>query len=331
MPRRFKHLGEYGALLAVWISLLLLFGVLTDNFLTARTLATLANRIPTLTVVSAGVTLVLIIGAIDLSVGSVLGLGGAVMGVAMVDWHWPVWAAAAICVGVGLLAGTLNGLVSVRLNIPSFIVTLGMLEIARGLAYLTTHSQTKYIGVPVEGLSRAFGHLGFSPAFVIAVAVIAAAQLALTRTVFGRLLVAIGTNEQAVRLAGIDPRRARLAVFALVGSFNGLGAVFYTSRLGSSDPNAGVGLELSAIAAVVIGGTSLMGGRGSVINTFFGVLIIATLEAGLAQMGAQEPVKRVVTGLVIVLAVVLDACRRRLAGRNFSLFKRLFGTTIVET
>jgi ribose transport system permease protein len=105
----------------------------------------------------------------------------------------------------------------------------------------------------------------------------------------------------------------------------GLGGVFYSSRLGASDPNAGSGLELAAIAAVVIGGTSLMGGRGSVIHSFFGVLIIFTLQSGLAQVGAQEPTKRVVTGLVIVIAVVLDAWRNRLAGRKFGLLRRLFG------
>jgi ribose transport system permease protein len=112
-------------------------------------------------------------------------------------------------------------------------------------------------------------------------------------------------------------------VFALLGGLTALGALFYTSRLGSSDPNAGVGLELSAIAAVVIGGTSLMGGRGSVINSFFGVLIIATLEAGLAQLGASEPVKRVTTGLVIVTAVVIDAWRHHFYGYKTSVFKRL--------
>lgn len=136
--------------------------------------------------------------------------------------------------------------------------------------------------------------------------------------------MAIGTNEQAVRLAGIDPRWSKVAVYALLGLLTGLGAVFYTSRLGSSDPNAGVGLELSAIAAVVIGGTSLMGGRGSVVNSFLGVLIIATLEAGLAQVGASEPVKRVVTGLVIIVAVILDAWRHHLSGQKGSLFRRLF-------
>jgi ribose transport system permease protein len=192
------------------------------------------------------------------------------------------------------------------------------LEVARGLAYLTTHSQTKYIGDAVEGLSGPIHGLAVSPAFLIALLVIAAGQVILSRTVFGRYLVAIGTNESAVRLAGINPKPAKIAVFALLGLLSGLGGVFYTSRLGSSDPNAGTGMELSAIAAVVIGGTSLMGGRGSVVNTFFGVLIIATLEAGLAQVGATEPAKRVITGGVIVAAVILDAWRRHLqpAGRS---------------
>jgi ribose transport system permease protein len=325
MIRRSSHLGEYAAMLLIWLGLFLLFGAFSDNFLTWRTLSTLANRIPALAVVSAGMTLVLIIGGIDLSVGSVLGLAGAVLGVALVDLHWPLSAAIAACLGLGCLAGAVNGTISVKLGVPSFIVTLGMLEIARGLAYLTTHSQTKYIGTAVEGLARPIGGLGCSPAFVIAAVVIVLTQLLLSRTIFGRYLIAIGTNEQAVRLAGIDSRIPKILVFALVGLLSGLGSVFYTSRLGSSDPNAGVGLELSAIAAVVIGGTSLMGGRGSVVSSFFGVLIIATLEAGLAQVGASEPVKRVVTGTVIVLAVSLDAWRHHLAGAQFPLLKRLFG------
>jgi ribose transport system permease protein len=321
LPKRF---GEYAALLAVWVGLVLLFGMLSEHFLTARTFSTLANRIPTLAVIAAGMTLVLIIGGIDLSVGSVLGLCGAVLGVAMATWEWPFWAAALLAMGVGATAGTFNGTVSVMLGIPSFIVTLGMLEIARGLAYLTTNSQTKYIGSAVEGIAKPIGALGVSPAFLIAVIVIVLGQIVLLRTVFGRYLIGIGTNEQAVRLAGINPRFPKIAVFALTGLLTGLGAVFYTSRLGSSDPNAGVGLELSAIAAVVIGGTSLMGGRGSVVNSFFGVLIIATLEAGLAQVGATEPTKRVITGVVIIVAVVLDAWRHHLAGQKFALIRRLF-------
>lgn len=127
----------------------------------------------------------------------------------------------------------------------------------------------------------------------------------------GRYLVATGTNEEAMRLSGIDTRKIRITVYALSGLLAGLGAVFHTARLGAADPNAGAGLELQAIAAVVVGGTSLLGGRGSVIGTLFGVLIIAVLDTGLAQIGAQEPAKRVITGLVIVTAVILDNYRHR--------------------
>jgi ribose transport system permease protein len=315
-------IAEYVAMLVIWLGLVLLFGALSHNFLSARTFLTLANRIPSLAVIAAGMTFVLIIGGIDLSVGSLLGLCGAVLGVALAGHQLPLLVAIGLALGIGLVAGALNGLISVMLGIPSFIVTLGMLEIARGLAYLTTNSQTKYIGSAVEGLSEPIRGFGISPAFLITVLVIILLQLILSRTVFGRYLVAIGTNEQAVRLSGIDPRPMKIAVFALLGLLSGLAGVFYTSRLGSADPNAGVGLELSAIAAVVIGGTSLMGGRGSVLNAFFGVLIISTLEAGLAQIGVSEPAKRVVTGGVIVGAVIIDAWRHHLAGTKFALFKR---------
>src|ERR1700687_952158 len=134
MSRKSSHLGEYAAMLVIWLGLFLLFGCFSDSFLTWRTLSTLANRIPALAVVAAGMTLVLIIGGIDLSVGSVLGVGGGVLGGAIVDWHWPLFAGIAICLGLGFVAGAINGIISVRLGVPSFIVTLGMLEIARGLA-----------------------------------------------------------------------------------------------------------------------------------------------------------------------------------------------------
>ena len=137
------------------------------------------------------------------------------------------------------------------------------------------------------------------------------AQLVLSRTVFGRCVVGIGTNEEAMRLAGVDPRPIRVIVFAMTGLLAGLAGLMQSARLEAADPNAGTGMELQVIAAVVIGGTSLMGGRGSVVNTAFGVLIIAVLEAGLAQVGASEPSKRIITGFVIVAAVIVDTLRQR--------------------
>ena len=256
-------------------------------------------------------TFVLIIAGIDLSVGSVLALAGAVLGVFLVEFNLPLPVAVAACLFVGILCGLANGLITIRWNLPSFIVTLGMLEIARGAAYLVTNSRTIYIGGPLEALTGKTV-LGLSPPFILAVFIVVIGQLVLSRTVLGRYMIAIGTNEEAVRLSGINPRPVKLMVFVLCGFLTTVAAVIQTARMSSANPNAGIGLELQAIAAVVIGGTSLMGGRGSVISSFFGVLIIAVLGAGLAQLGAQESTKRLVTGCVIVAAVILDQYRHRI-------------------
>jgi ribose transport system permease protein len=316
-----KWTGEYATMLVIWLGLLLLFGTLSDRFLTAATFTSLANQVPALTVIAAGMTLVIITAGIDLSVGSVLALSGAVFGVAVIDWNLGMPACILLAMGVGALAGWFNGWVSVKISVPSFIVTLGMLEIARGLSYLTTGSQTKYLGGALAEISNPIPLLGLPITFLIALVIVILLQLILTRTVFGRRLIAIGTNERAVHLAGISTTGPRIWVFVITGFLAGLGALFYTSRLGSADPNAGVGLELSAIAAVVIGGTSLMGGRGSVVNTFIGVLIIATLETGLAQIGASEPLKRVITGGVIIGAASLDAFRNNVQGGLLAVLK----------
>lgn len=296
--------------------LVLLFSLLSDHFFTRVTFTTVANQVPALTVIAVGTTYVLIIAGIDLSVGSVMAFCGALLGTALVTWGWGVLPAVSLGLAAGLLIGVMNGFITVRWAVPSFIVTLGMLEVARGGAYLVTESRMLFIGSSVEGLGAPIAKVGLSPAFLLALAVVLLGQIVLTRTVFGRYLVAIGTNEEAVRLSGIDPRPIKVAVFAIAGFLAGLGGVFHIAYLESADPNAGIGLELSAIAAVVIGGTSLMGGRGSVVNSFFGVLIIAVLQAGLALLGASEPTKRVVTGSVIVVAVVADVYRHRLSSRR---------------
>ncbi|WP_417378781.1 ABC transporter permease [Gimesia sp.] len=302
---------QYAGLLGVLGLLVLIFSLMSDHFLSQQTLVTVANNIPDLLVISVGMTLVLIIGGIDLSVGSLLALSSAMLGVCMVDWGSPLWSAVPVCLGVGAVCGMLNGVISVKAGIPSFIVTLGMLEMARGSAYLITDSQTKYIGSSIEWIGVPLKGFVFSPAFLLALVIVAAGQYLLTRTVFGRYCVAIGTNAEAVRMSGIRTAPYSVAVFTISGLLCGLAGVMQTSRLSSADPNAAVGLELSAIAACVIGGTSLMGGRGSVINTFFGVLIIAVLQTGLAQIGATDPSKRVITGAVIIVAVLLDAARQR--------------------
>ncbi len=303
-------LADYlGMALALGI-LLIVFGQIADHFFSLATFRTITEQIPDITIIAVGMTFVLIIAGIDLSVGSMMALAGAVLGVVLIQYHGSLWLAIPVCVGVGLLCGLINGGVTIRWSLPSFIVTLGMLEIARGATYLVTDSRTIYMADTLNWVTDTTV-LGLSMPFVLALGIVILAQFVLSFTVFGRYMVAVGTNEQALRLSGIDPRPIKLAVFALSGVLCAVASIIHTARY-QANPNNGAGLELQAIAAVVIGGTSLMGGRGSVINTFFGVLIIKVLETGLAQAGAQEPTKRLITGLVIVAAVILDYYRHRI-------------------
>ncbi len=311
------QLGTYIGLAVVLIGMVALFSSLSEYFLTVETFVTIANEIPALAVMAVGMTFVLIIAGIDLSVGSVLALSAAVAAAAILQWKLPVALAATLGMASGLLCGAVTGAVSVAWRLPSFIVSLGMLEAVRGGAYLVTDSRTQYVGDAIAGLAAPWIG-GISAAFVLALAIVIVGQVVLSRTVFGRYVVGIGTNEEAMRLAGIDPRPIRIIVFALTGLMAGLAGLMQAARLEAADPNAGVGIELQVIAAVVIGGTSLMGGRGSVVNTFFGVLIIAVLEAGLAQVGASEPSKRIITGAVIVAAVIIDTLRQRRADRRLA-------------
>lgn len=307
-----RLLADYLGLLMVLGLLILVFSLKADHFCSADTFRTIANQIPAAMLVATGMTWVLIVAEIDLSVGSVLGLCGAVVGVALTQWHWPLWASVLGGLGAGAVCGAFNGLVSMRWRLPSFIVTLGMLEMARGGAHALTKSQTQYIGSAIEGIAGATV-FGLSLPFLLALLVVAAAQAVLSSAVFGRQMFAVGSNELAARLSGIDPRRVKVVVFVVTGLLVALAAIIDTSRFQSANPNGGSGFELQAIAAAVIGGTSLMGGRGSVVRTFFGVLIIAVLNSGLASVGAKDEIKRLVTGAVIVAAVILDYYRHRLS------------------
>ena len=303
-PRR-----EWLVLLAVWAALLLWFGSSSAYFFSTASLSSLANRLPALAMVSAGMTLVMVTGGIDLSVGSLLGLCGVVCGLVMTQAGWTLLPAMALALLVGAGAATLTGALAAWFSLPSFIVSLGMLEVARGAAFWLSESLTQYIGASIEGLARPWPGLGFSPALMLAAGAVWVSHVLLRQHRLGRQWVAVGANAQAARLSGLDLHRPRILAHAILGALTGLAAVVHASRLGSADPNAGVGFELSVIAAVVVGGTSLNGGRGQVLQSLLGVLIIATVEAGLAQQGVSEPAKRVITGLVIVAAVLAQRWR----------------------
>ncbi|WP_437222329.1 ABC transporter permease [Planctomicrobium sp. SH661] len=300
-----------GGLCLVLGVMILVFSLQSENFFQRSTFTSIANQIPDLTLMAVGMTFVLITGGIDLSAGSILALSSAVLGTLMVDSGWSLSAAAPVAVLSGALCGLINGLISVGFRIPSFIVTLGMLEIARGATKAITNSQTKYIGSKVEWIGEPLASLHLSPAFLIAASAVLLGQLIISYSVFGRYCIAIGTNAEAVRMSGIRTARYSIAVFMLSGCLCGLAGIAQASRLSSADPNAAIGLELAAIASCVIGGTSLMGGRGSVLSTFIGVLMISVLQSGLAQLGISDANKQMITGVVIVVAVLVDALRHR--------------------
>lgn len=307
----FTNLGSITILLA----LVTVFSLLSPNFLSVKTFTAIANQIPGLTVLAIGMTFVIIIGGIDLSVGSIMAFSAVGFASALVEWQWPIAIAILLAFGLGTLCGSINGLIISHWKIPSFIVTLAMLEMARGATYLLAQSRTIYIGSEISWINDPLIG-GISLAFVLALCLVFGAHMILTETVFGRYVVGIGTNETAMQLSGINSAFIRVVVFTGAGGLASVAALLSSSRLEAADPNAGIGLELQVIASVVIGGTSLLGGRGSVIATFVGVLIISTLETGLSQIGTSEPFKRIITGLVIMVAVILDIHRSHLQKKD---------------
>jgi ribose transport system permease protein len=218
-------------------------------------------------------------------------------------------------VAIGAVTGFVNGFVTERWTVPSFIVTLGMLYVARGAAQQYTGAATIYSLPP--GLTQ-FGTAtvaGLPAVFMVAMLLVVLAWFVLARTVFGRLIYATGNNEEAVRLSGHRTSLIKVSCFVIGGACVGIGAIIYMARLGVASPILGQGYELNAIAAVVIGGASLTGGRGSVVGTLLGACLLGVLSNGLVLMGVSDFQRTMVTGAVIIVAVVLDAYRRRLSVR----------------
>ncbi|WP_242008210.1 ABC transporter permease [Paracoccus sulfuroxidans] len=302
------------------VLLILVFSLTTTTFLTPLNLTNIMVQITLNIILAAGMTFVILIGGIDLSVGSVMALAGVVGATFVSNPELPTWLAilgmiVASC-GVGAIAGTINGLISAWWAIPSFIVTLGMLNMARGGALQFTQANTVYIANPAITKFGTATVAGIPVLFLVAVAIIILGWFVLNKTVFGRMLYAIGNNEEAVRLAGHNTLFYKTAAFAICGLGAGIAAIMYMARLTSASPIMGNGYELNAIAAVIIGGTSLAGGRGSMIGTLLGAAVIGVLGNGLILIGASDFVRQIITGAVIILAVILDAVQGRLAAKR---------------
>jgi ribose/xylose/arabinose/galactoside ABC-type transport system permease subunit len=292
------------------VGLCAILWALTPHFLTFSNLLNVAQQTSINAIVAAGMTFVIVSGGIDLSVGSIVAVSGVVLGT-MLQGGVPIPIALAASVLAGVSCGLINGLLISIGRLPPFIATLGMMSIARGAALLFTE------GRPVSGFAEPFrwvatGSVGFVPSPVIAmIAVYAVAHVVLTRTTFGRYVYAIGGNEEAARLSGVSIAFHKTAIYGVSGLMSAVAAIVLTARLNSAQPIAGMMYELDAIAATVIGGTSLMGGEGSLGGTLVGALIMGVLRNGLNLLGVSSFLQQIVIGGVIVGAVLVDTILKR--------------------
>jgi ribose transport system permease protein len=308
-----KHLRTYIPLLAAIALLLVIFALWVPHgrFLTAGNLMDLAQQISVNAVLAFGLTLVILIGGIDLSVGAVVALAG-VVGVSVLGSGSPIIGLAA-GLGAATLLGTANGLCAARTQMPPFIITLATMLIARGLALGFNESRPLPIGED-QAFFLALGNArlgGWLPLpVVIMLVVFAGTALLLHRTRFGQHLFAIGGNREAARFTGIAIRAHETVVYALCGLCAGLAGMIHASQLYSAEPSSGNGFELNAIAAVVVGGTSFSGGIGAIPGTLLGAIIIGILDKGLNQAGVHFSLQYIIKGAVILTAVWLDVRRR---------------------
>jgi ribose transport system permease protein len=285
--------------------LILIFSILSPNFFSKRNMINILQQTSINGVVALGMTFVIIIGGIDLSVGSIVALVGMVMAQNLVGG---MNVAVAIILGLvlGLFLGFLNGIVIAKLKLQPFLVTLGTMSIYRGLTLIISN------GLPVRNLPKVFSHIlnawnAYIPVPIIILLVLTVVCAYIIRyKKYGQHLFALGGNEEATRLSGINVDYVKILTYSLSGLFCAFAAVIFLGRLGAADPQAGNGYEMTAIASAAIGGASLMGGKGSIVGTIIGALILATLSNGLIILNVQSYYQTLAIGLIIILATILD-------------------------
>jgi ribose transport system permease protein len=310
-----QRLLAFAALTIIFVG----FSIASPNFtkfdnVVGILIATAVNGILAL-----GVTFVIITAGIDLSIGTLMTLSAVMTGVFITNWQLSVPVGIAAGILTGGLCGLINGTLISRLKIPPFIATLGMLNIAKGLSLVISGLKPVYFTDTPSFNQMAMGSIlgGVIPGFDIPNLVLILfgaaiiAHLVLTKTILGRYTFALGSNEEATRLSGVNTNLWKTAVYTLCGLFAGLAGVVIASRLNSAQPALGAGYELDAIAAAVIGGTSLSGGEGTMLGTIIGAFIISTLNNGLRIISVPQEWQTVVTGSILILAVYLDIIRRR--------------------
>jgi ribose transport system permease protein len=299
------------SLLVIFIVLCIVFSLLSPYFLTIDNFVNITKTLPVVGIVAIGETLVLLSGGVDLSVGSVAALSGVVTGLLWEQAELPIWIAALSGLGTAGMIGLINGLLVTRMNINPLISTLATFSAVRGLAFVLTNAQMNQLTHPQFQLIGRGDLLGVPVSFIIMLVLYGLFIFILRKTPFGRDLYAIGGNSMASRLAGIPTRRYLLIVFILSGLLAGVGGLVQASQLAAGAPQAATGMEFTVIAAVVLGGTSLAGGKGTLIGSLIGVFILRTLDNGLILTGVSSYYQEVARGAVLILAVGFDQLRTR--------------------
>ena len=309
------------------IAIVIVFSILSPNYFTVSNFLTMSSHVALFAILSIGMLLVILNGGIDLSVGSTLGFAGVIAGFLMqgvtlkslgVVLYPPVWVVVVLACALGAFVGLINGVLIARFKVPAFVATLGVMYMVRGFALLITNGLTyDNLGGNSELGNTGFDWLGFNrflgvPIGVVVMAVIAVIGiLVLSRTAFGRWLYASGGNARAAELSGVPVKTVQISVYVLSGICAAATGLILSSELTSAGPTAGVSYELTAIAAVVIGGAALTGGRGTIRGTLLGAFVIGFLSDGLVIIGISSYWQTVFTGAVIVLAVLLNAVQYR--------------------
>ena len=304
-----QRAAEY-ALAAATLVQVLVFAAIAPGFFSVANAVNIALSIAIIGILAVGMTAVILTGGIDLSIGSVLALAGVSAAIAATRGA-PLPVVVLVALGVGALTGVVNGSLIAWLRVPPFVATLAMLTVARGLSFIISGGRS------IGGMPSSFGSLGRAVVFgipapvLVMIAVMAAGAFVLSRMVLGRHIYALGGNAEAAWLAGIRVKLVTGIVYTLNGALAGLGGFVLASRLGAGVPNAGVQYELDVIAAVVVGGTSLSGGRGSIGSTLWGTVFIGVLTNGLNLANVDPYVQKIALGVVIVIAVIADGLGRR--------------------
>jgi ribose/xylose/arabinose/galactoside ABC-type transport system permease subunit len=308
--KRLFRARETGIALVV-LAMVVFLSLATDTFFTAGNLAVVSRQISLSAVIAMGMTLVILTGGIDLSVGSVVAITSVMLGLSMVRWGLPIWISILFAVLIGAVIGSSNGLLLVKTKLPPFIVTLGMMGLARGAALVITKG-TSISGFPVQyfPIGQGFVFDLIPIPVVIAVVLAIIVHIILSRTTFGRRIYLVGSNEEAALLSGININRLKIWVYMICSALAAVEAVIETSRMATGQPASGSGYELTAIGAVVIGGASMNGGEGTILGTMLGAILLGLITNGLILMGISAYWQQVFSGAIIILAVALDTWRR---------------------